>query len=142
MKGMRFWVAMAAASGMTAVAAGAYGYHSLEGDAGMREVFSTAVQYHMWHTLALFGVAWLTTQRTGSSQRWAERAGWLFTTGIVLFSGSLYAFTLMGDVPVPGAAPLGGLSFIAGWAMLAWSAMRKDTDSAEAGGIERTGSNE
>jgi len=122
----RFWVVVAGISGILGVGGGAFGYHWLEGDQGLHEVFSTAVQYHMWHTLALFGVAWLSAKRSGTSGRWAARAGWFFTAGIIMFSGSLYAFCITGETPVPGAAPIGGMLFISGWAMLAWSAMRRD----------------
>ncbi|MFQ5764210.1 MAG: DUF423 domain-containing protein [Rhodospirillales bacterium] len=57
--------------------------------------------------------------------RWARVAGWCFATGIVLFSGSLYGFAATGAMPVPGAAPLGGVLLMAGWAALAVAAVRK-----------------
>jgi len=123
----RFWIAVAGLSGIAAVLAGAYGWHDLEADTTKREIFSTAVQYHMWHTLALLGVAWLTDRRSEASARWASKAGWFFIAGIVLFSGSLYSFSITGELPISGAAPIGGLLFISGWAMLAWSAMRRDS---------------
>ena len=50
-------------------------------------------------------------------------AGWAFTAGIVLFSGTLYALGLTGSVP--GAAPAGGLSFFVGWAALIWVALKR-----------------
>jgi len=65
----RFWVVVAGISGILGVGGGAFGYHWLEGDQGLRDIFSTAVQYHMWHTLALFGVAWLSAKRSGTSGR-------------------------------------------------------------------------
>lgn len=129
----RFWIAIAGLSGVTAVIAGAYGWHGLEGENTERDVFATAVQYHMWHTLALLGVAWLTERRSGSSARWASKAGWFFVAGIFLFSGSLYSFSLTGEFPISGAAPVGGLLFVSGWAMLAWSAMRRDSSEAPDG---------
>ncbi len=52
-------------------------------------------------------------------------AGWAFTAGIVLFSGSLYALGVTGSAPVPGAAPAGGISFVLGWAALIWAALAR-----------------
>ena len=116
---------MAGISGAVAVALGAYGYHKLISDEAMRNVFATAVQYHMWHTLALFGVAWLAANRTDRSSYWAVRAGWLFVGGIFLFSGSLYAYCLIDAEPLSSAPPIGGMFFITGWVMLTWSAIKK-----------------
>ncbi len=121
----RAWITIAAINGATAVAAGAYGYHKLSGDQALREVFSTAVQYHMFHTLALFAVAWLAANRVDRAAYWAVRAGWSFVGGICLFSGSLYSYALINAEHVGAAAPIGGMLFLTGWAMLAWSALKK-----------------
>lgn len=121
----RTWVIIAAISGGLAVAAGAYGYHKLADDQALRDVFATAVQYHMFHTLALFAVAWLAANRSDRAAYWAVRAGWSFVGGIGMFSGSLYSYTLVNAEPVGAAAPIGGMLFLTGWAMLAWSAIRK-----------------
>jgi len=40
----------------------------------------------------------------------------LFTAGIVLFSGSLYALALTGVTVLGAITPLGGLALLAGWA--------------------------
>ena len=48
----------------------------------------------------------------------------LFLTGIVLFSGSLYLLALTGVRAVGFVTPLGGAAFLAGWATLAWAALR------------------
>ncbi len=120
------WLAVAAISGGLATFAGAYGWHWLEADDGGREMFNMGVQYHMWHSLALLAVAWFTEARQGTAAgTWGNRAGVLFAIGIVLFSGSLYFFGLTGGLPFNGAAPAGGLALMAGWASLAFAAMRK-----------------
>jgi len=122
----RFWVFIAGISGIVAVGAGAYGYHTLPDEPKIREAFDIAVQYHMFHTLALFVVAWL--KKSGGSDRsvyWTTRSGWFFLAGILMFSGSLYVFCLTGNNPAPSAAPIGGSLFLAAWAMLAWSVIRK-----------------
>ncbi len=120
------WLLVAAVSGAAAVLAGSYGWHGLAAGSIERDVFNTGVQYHMWHTLALLGLAWFTDARQGTSAAmWANRAGVLFVVGMVLFSGSAYFFGLTGEVPFQGSAPAGGIALMAGWAVLAFSATRK-----------------
>ncbi len=130
---MRTWLFLAAANGLMAVFAGAYGWHSLEADEGARQIFAMGVQYQMWHALALLAVAWLATRGedggrspgSGLGPRPVRLAGWAFTIGILLFSGSLYAFGITGTIPVDGAAPAGGFSLMAGWGALMWAALRQ-----------------
>ena len=123
---MRLWLFIAGLNGLLAVMAGAYGSHRLEvADSGLHDVFMVAVQYHMWHALALLAVAWLADREEGGGAVAARTAGGAFTAGIVLFSGSLYARGLGGAVPVPGAAPLGGALLMIGWAALMGAALKR-----------------
>ncbi len=123
---MRLWLFLAALNGLLAAAAGAYGSHTLvAADQAQRDIFNTAVRYQMWHALALLAVAWLASRPEATGAKAVGVAGWAFTAGIVLFSGSLYARGLTGSVPVPGAAPAGGLSFFVGWAALIWAALAR-----------------
>ena len=46
-------------------------------------------------------------------------------TGIVLFSGSLYALTLTGQTGLGMITPLGGLALLLGWGALLVSAVRR-----------------
>jgi len=120
----RPWIVIGAVICGTAVALGAYGWHDLENDAEARAVFMLAVQYQMWHGLALFVVAWRTCEN-GKPASIAAVAGACFTAGVLLFSGNLYVFALTGDVPVIGAAPMGGITFMTGWALVGVSAVLK-----------------
>ena len=110
--------AVAAGLGGLAVALGAVGAHGLE-DAvtpDRLDTWRTGAQYHLAHALAAVVAFGLAAVRSAGAARWAGR---LFLAGVALFSGSLYALVLL-DLPVLGAvAPLGGLSFVAGWAALA-----------------------
>ncbi len=111
---------------MLAAAAGAYGSHALVvTESAHRDIFMTAVQYHTWHALALLAVAWLASRPEAPGARAVRVAGWAFTAGIVLFSGSLYALGVTGSVPMSGAAPAGGISFFLGWAALIWAAVAR-----------------
>ena len=108
-----------------AVALGAFGAHALRGqlDPQMSAVWQSAVQYHAWHGLALLGVGSLLLHWPG--RRGLGLAAWLFAAGIVLFAGSLYAVVLTGVRSFGMITPVGGVAFLAGWAILAWSAWRK-----------------
>ena len=107
-----------------AVACGAFGAHALRGrlDPDMTAVWQTAVQYHAWHALALLAVGILLQQEP--ARVGLAASAWLFAAGILLFSGSLYAMALTGMRSLGAITPLGGVSFLAGWAVLAWSAWR------------------
>lgn len=111
-------------SGLFAVVFGAFGAHALKArlSAESLAAFQTGVQYQMFHALALVLTGLLMLHfRDSASLDWAAR---LFLTGIVLFSGSIYLLTLT-DMRWPGPiTPLGGLCFIAAWAMLANAAYR------------------
>jgi uncharacterized membrane protein YgdD (TMEM256/DUF423 family) len=101
-----------------AVAAGAFGAHFLKGilDTSMLATFETAVRYQMYHALGLCIVS-LAIERNPT--RRFMTVGWLFTAGILLFSGSLYGLSLGGWRWLGPVTPLGGAAFIAGWAVFA-----------------------
>ncbi len=118
----RGWIVMAGLNGFMAVGMGAYGAHGLDGQPEyLVDSFNIGVQYQMWHALALIGVAWVVCA-TGSGL--VRLAGVAFTLGIILFSGTLYYFGLNSDIPFTGSAPAGGMSLMAGWALLAIGAWR------------------
>lgn len=119
----RILVLLAAINMMLAVAAGAFGAHGLKArvDADLIAVWNTGVLYHLVHGLGLLALA-LLLPRLGSSL--IGLAGWLMLAGIVLFSGSLYTLVLTGTRVLGAITPLGGVAFIAAWAVVAWAAWR------------------
>jgi len=106
-----------------AVAAGAFGAHALRDRLApdMLAIFETGARYQMYHALALLAVAWATVRWPESS---AVLAGWCFVAGIVVFSGSLYVLAFTGVRWLGAITPLGGLAFLAGWALLVWTVSR------------------
>jgi len=106
-------------AGFLGVAAGAFGAHALRNrlSPDMLGVFETAVRYQMYHAFALLITA-AAIARVGDA-RLLSLAGWSFLTGIVLFSGSLYALALTGISGLGAITPIGGLLFLLGWACLA-----------------------
>lgn len=107
-----------------AVALGAFGAHALRSRLApdLQAVWQTAVQYHAWHALGLFGVGLFLMHRPEVSL--AGWSAWLFVAGIVLFSGSLYALALTGTRALGAVTPIGGAAFIAGWLAFAWAVWR------------------
>ena len=106
--------------GLLGVAFGAFGAHGLKGRLTPADlaIFETGVRYQMYHALALLLVAGLLARGGGGA---SPLAGWGFTGGIVVFSGSLYLMVLTDERWFGAVTPLGGLAFILGWAALAWS---------------------
>lgn len=80
-------------------------------------VFMTAVQYQFFHTLALLIVAVWGEARTEMASKLKPTAI-CFVTGILVFSGSLYALALTGVKIFGALTPIGGVSFLIGWAFL------------------------
>ena len=105
------------------VAGGAFAAHGLSGriSPDAMETFRTGVRYQLVHGLSLLAVAWATA-------RWPTAgvtvAGWLFVGGVVVFSGSLYLLALGAPRWLGAITPMGGLSFLAGWVVLAWRVAR------------------
>lgn len=119
----RLFAALGACSAFLAVAAGAFGAHALRARVGadLLATFETAARYQMYHALALFAVAWLTTRTPAPQAVWA---GWLFVVGTVVFSGSLYALVLLNQRWLGAVTPIGGLALLCGWLCLVWAAIR------------------
>jgi uncharacterized membrane protein YgdD (TMEM256/DUF423 family) len=119
----RIFFAIGSLLAFLGVAAGAFGAHGLRGRVApeLLEVFETAARYHVYHALGLLAVAWAVARWPGAA---TTAAGWLFLVGIILFSGSLYLMTFTGMRWLGAITPLGGVAFLAGWAALAWAAVR------------------
>ena len=104
------------AASLLGVAAGAFGAHALSGRVPeeMLTIFETGVRYQMYHGLALVALA-------AVAARWPDPlwglAGVLFAVGIVVFSGSLYTLAVTGVRWLGAVTPVGGLAFLAGWAV-------------------------
>lgn len=120
----RFWVGAAGVVGFLGVLIGAFGAHGLASRleaTGRGANFETAVRYHLDHVVALVAVALLAWKEPSWS---TTLAGWCFLGGILLFSGSLYVLALTGARWWGAITPLGGVSFLVGWALLAWSSWK------------------
>lgn len=114
---------VAGINGFLAVALGAFAAHALRNsiEEALLNTFQTGVQYHMTHTLALFGIALLSIQAPGNTL--LKVSGILFILGILFFSGSLYLLSVSGIRWLGAITPIGGVCFLAAWACLCWFAV-------------------
>lgn len=119
----RLFLSLGAISGFLSVALGAFGAHALKRrlSQDLLETFHTGAQYQMYHALALLAVGLFAARAASPAMSFA---GWLFVAGTILFSGSLYALSMSGVRLFGAITPVGGLCFLAGWALFAWAALR------------------
>lgn len=114
MNAKRGWVVVAALTGLTGVALGAFGAHGLKSilNASEAALWSKAVFYHLTHAVALLAVAFHATRSDGPRYR---HTLWGFSLGILFFSGSLYLMALTEWRWLAWLTPIGGLLFLWGW---------------------------
>ncbi len=117
----RNWMTLAALSGFLAVAMGAFAAHGIK-DPKAAEWIKTGATYEFMHAMATFACA--TFMQVGAKR--ARMAPAFFLSGSVLFSGSLYAMALGAPRWMGAVTPFGGMLFLTGWLVLAWSARGVD----------------
>ncbi len=130
---IRWLVLVAGIVGAAGVGLGAYGAHglahALEAQGFAADVVARklntcdiAVRYHLVHAVALLALA-------AAPASWAPKrrnlAGLLWIIGLALFCGCLYAAALANVTNLNAIVPLGGVSFILGWLVVASTAWTK-----------------
>ena len=114
-----------ALSGFLAVLLGALGAHALKDTLNAHSAlgsWQTAAHYHLAHSIACLAlVAWASSQPARTRRLQRIVAFWLL--GGLLFAGSIYGLALGARFLWP-LTPLGGLAFLAGWALLGLEATR------------------
>jgi len=111
--------------GFLSVALGAFGAHAFKDFLIINNRFGTyetAIQYQMYHALALVLTALLAFHFPKTDFSWVA-LGFLF--GVLVFSGSLYVLCATGIRWLGAITPLGGLGFLAGWLLLAVKAFKE-----------------
>jgi uncharacterized membrane protein YgdD (TMEM256/DUF423 family) len=129
----RFYLLVSAISSLLSVMLGAFGAHGLKKvlSTDMLASYQTAVQYQFLHSLALLALAILILTLMAKPEvinrlKWSAN---LMIMGVVLFSGSLYTMTFMSVFSGFPAwlgliTPMGGLTLIIAWALLAAAAFK------------------
>jgi uncharacterized membrane protein YgdD (TMEM256/DUF423 family) len=120
----QFILIFSAISGFIAVAFGAFGAHALADKLTPErlQTWQTAVQYQFYHTLLLLilsAIGYLFPDKVGQSPLLIY-ACYAAIAGIFIFSGSLYVLCLSGLRWLGAITPIGGLCFLAAWAILAF----------------------
>lgn len=122
---MNIFVTLGSIIMLIGVGAGAFGAHALAdllASSGREATYETAVRYQMYHGLALLFVG-LVRMQLGSLPM-LNWAGWLFLVGTIIFSGSLYLLIFTGVRWLGAITPIGGVAFLAGWALLIFLSIR------------------
>jgi uncharacterized membrane protein YgdD (TMEM256/DUF423 family) len=114
------WIFIAGLFGFTGVAIGAFGAHILSEKLSekMFEIYKTGVFYHLLHTAVITVLAF-------SSNKKFNLSAIFFSIGIILFSFSLYLYSITDITFFAMITPLGGISFLLGWITLMWKAISK-----------------
>jgi uncharacterized membrane protein YgdD (TMEM256/DUF423 family) len=110
--------------GFLAISLGASGAHGPVHEklkaAGELEHWETALQYHLPHAVVLLLLTLFASSKP--TMVWAWR---MILLGVLIFSGSLYLLAYTGTKWLGAITPLGGLSLMAGWTLIALSAKGK-----------------
>ncbi len=112
-------IIISAAMGFLAVGLGAFGAHGLKNtlSSANMEIYKTGVLYHLIHSAVLLAIALNTTYDFSIS--------FLFiVAGIILFSFSLYAYSITGVKIFAIITPFGGVSFLIGWLLIIYKVVR------------------
>lgn len=119
----KLWLACGAVYGLTGVLLGAFGAHAMRARLApdALHAWETAVQYQLWHALALLAVGLLAARHPSA---WLTASGAGFALGVLLFSGSLYLLAGLGLRALGPVTPLGGLLLLLAWAALLAAVLR------------------
>lgn len=114
--------------GLTAVALGAFGAHSLKPylDVYQLAIWEKGIQYQFYHTISLL-LCYIYLKRTDS--KLIRNAGICFIIGVLCFSGSLYLLATAHLTGLPTIiagpiTPIGGFFFLAGWGLILMQAVK------------------
>jgi uncharacterized membrane protein YgdD (TMEM256/DUF423 family) len=122
----RIIIALGAINAFLAIAFGAFAAHALKTTISEHylAVFHTGASYHMYHALGMLLVGSMMSDQTNKDNRALTRSAILMQVGIVLFSCSLYALSLTAIKWLGMITPIGGVSFMLAWLVLAWSQLK------------------
>lgn len=109
---------------LVGVICGAFGTHLLQSRLEPKQLasFQTGVLYHLLHALGLLAIGAIA--QCGGESRWLRGSATLMVVGIACFSGAIYLITAGAPRALGVIAPLGGLSFMGAWVLLALHAAR------------------
>lgn len=112
--------AFAAIAAFLSVALGAFGAHGLESRVDPKALgwWETGTFYLLTHAVAALAIG--LSEKGGLFQT----AALILLGGAVLFAATLYVMTLGGPRWLGAITPIGGLTMLTGWALLAFAAFQ------------------
>lgn len=118
---LRIFLVLGAINAFFCVVMGAMGAHILKHKltSDMFSTFQTGLQYHFYHALGLILIGVLILHQPQS--KLLKLAGWIMFVGILFFSGTLYIISFTEMRTLGMVAPIGGLSLMSAWLMLAYA---------------------
>lgn len=120
MNSQKFWIIISAVSGFLGVAFGAFGAHYLKSQQSpeMLEIFKTGVFYQLIHSIVLLAISFYGNEMYFKSNKF-------FLGGIIIFSFSLYFYSITSVKFYAMLTPIGGILFLTGWIFLIITALKK-----------------
>lgn len=127
MKSSKIFIGIAGLLGITAIVIGAMSAHAIDRGLSTEALqrIDTGLKYQFYHIFALLGVGILTSLHRNFDSVTLKLSGLAFVLGILLFSGSLYAYAITGNELFGKITPFGGISFILGWLFLFFFSLRR-----------------
>lgn len=116
-----YWLTIGAVFGFLAVAIGAFGAHQLKDSLTpqMMDNYRTGVMYHLIHAVIITAIGLYASPKY-------FKAALFLSIGIVLFSFSLYIYSITGITSIAIITPFGGVCFLIGWLLIIISSLKKN----------------
>jgi len=116
---MKKWIIIGGISGFLAVALGAFGAHGLKSylTPEMLEIYKTGVFYHLIHSVAVLALGL-------SAKEKFNKSAIFISLGILLFSFSLYLYSVTAVMLFAFITPFGGVSLLIGWALVVYAGLK------------------
>lgn len=120
MKTQNFWIITGAVSGFLGVAFGAFGAHYLKTQLTpeMLEIFKTGVFYQLIHSAVILALSFQGNQTYYKTNKF-------FLGGMLLFSLSLYLYSVTSLKFFAMITPFGGVMFLTGWICIIFLTIKK-----------------
>jgi uncharacterized membrane protein YgdD (TMEM256/DUF423 family) len=112
------------ASGVLLGALAAHGLREVfETDPRKGETFGTAVDYHLLHSAGLLALSVAAGSKNEVFAGRCKMAGWIMVIGTCLFCATIYTWALGGPKWLVHVTPLGGVTLVLSWIMVAWAGL-------------------
>jgi uncharacterized membrane protein YgdD (TMEM256/DUF423 family) len=109
----KVWIIIAGTCGFLGVAVGAFGAHVLDSKLSpeMFSIYNKGILYQLIHSAIIFSIA-----LEGNKNFY--KSAFFFLLGIILFSFSLYLYSITQIIIFAMITSFGGISFLAGWVLI------------------------